>query len=168
MKRLTLIILVAAAIIGVASLNLTAQPQGTQVVFINSQAAIAAHPAGEEAAQLQEQARTEIGEIQTSLQELANRVRAGEELSPADQERYQTLLTTLQTVQARYEAEINAAAGPAIEAVNQAIAAVAEANGYTIVMDAAVAGPPPGLNLIVYSQPGLDITDQVIEYLQSQ
>jgi Skp family chaperone for outer membrane proteins len=166
MKRLTLILLCVAAILGVASTNLTAQAPETRIVFVNSQAAIAAHPAGEEATALEAQAREELGEIQSSLQELANRARAGQQLSAEEQERYQTLLATLQSVQQRYDAEIRTVAEPAVAAVDQAIRAIADANGYAIVLDAAVAGPR-GTNLVVYAREGLDITDQVVERIQA-
>jgi Skp family chaperone for outer membrane proteins len=166
MKRLTLTIICVAAILGVASTNLTAQAPETRIVFVNSQAAIAAHPAGEEATALEAQAREELGGIQTSIQEIANRARAGQQLSAEEQERYQTLLATLQSVQQRYDAEIRTVAEPAVAAVDQAIRAIADENGYSIVLDAAVAGPR-GTNLVVYAREGLDITDQVVERIEA-
>jgi outer membrane protein len=165
MKRLTLLLLAVAAIVGVAPFTLTAQAPESRVVFVNSQAAIAAHPAGEEAAALEAQAREELGEIRSSAQALADRARAGQQLTAEEQERYQTLVTTLQTVQQRYESDIAAAAGPAIAAVDEAISAIAKENGYSIVLDAAVAGPQ-GTNLVVYAQEGLDITSLVVERIQ--
>lgn len=166
MKRLTLIILSVGVLLGVASVDLDAQEQGTRIVFVNSQEVIAAHPAGEEAARIEEQARQETDEIRSSIEELAQRAQAGQELTPEEQERYQTLVTTLQTVQQRYQSEFNAAAQPAVEAVNAAIAAVAEENGYGVVLDSVAAGPQ-GTNLVVYAQPGLDITEMVIERVAS-
>jgi Skp family chaperone for outer membrane proteins len=166
MKRLTLTILCVAAILGVASTNLTAQAPETRIVFVNSHAAIAAHPAGEEATALETQAREELSGIQSSIQEIANRARAGQQLSAEEQERYQTLLATLQSVQQRYDAEIRTVAEPAVAAVDQAIRAIADENGYSIVLDAAVAGPR-GTNLVVYAREGLDITDQVVERIQA-
>lgn len=166
MKRLTLILLCVAAILGVASTNLTAQAPETRIVFVNSQAAIAAHPAGEEATALEGQAREELGGIQSSIQELANKARSGQQLSAEEQERYQTLLATMQSVQQRFEAEISAAAEPAVTAVDETIRQIAQEEGYTIVLDSGVAGPR-GTNLVVYAQEGLDITDQVIERIQT-
>ncbi len=161
MKRLTPLILAIAVILGVTSTTPSAQTSDTRVVFINSQAAIAAHPLGTEVSRIEEQARAETSEIAQSIEQLAARARAGEELTPEEQERYQTLVTTLQTVQQRYEQQFNEAAGPVIEAVNQAIAQVAAQNGYDIVLDSVAAGPQ-GTNLVVYAVDGLDITDQVI------
>ncbi|MEX2535430.1 MAG: OmpH family outer membrane protein [Trueperaceae bacterium] len=166
MKRLTLILVCVAVILGVASINLTAQAPDTRIVFVNSQAAIAAHPAGDEAIALEAQAREELSGIQSSIQELAERARAGEQLTAEDQERYQTLLATLQTVQQRYEAEIATAAEPAVTDVDQTIRALAQENGYSIVLDAVEAGPR-GTNLVVYAQEGLDITELVIERIQA-
>ena len=165
MKRLTLLILAVVAILGVASTNLTAQETAAQIVFVNSQAAIAAHPAGQQIEDLEAQAREEISGLQQSIQEIANRARQGQQLTPEEQERYQTLVATLQTVQQRWEADIAEAAQPAVEAVDAAIQALAQENGYSIVLDAGVAGPQ-GTNLVVYAQEGLDITQQVIERIQ--
>jgi Skp family chaperone for outer membrane proteins len=66
-------------------------------------------------------------------------------------------------VQSRYQADIAAAAEPAIEAVNDAIRDVAIEREYTIVMDIAAAAES---GLVVYAVDGLDITDLVLSRLR--
>ena len=163
MKRLTLALLAAATLMVVASTTIGAQDQPTRVVFVDSQALIAAHPGGQSANALRAQASEEIGEIRSQLDGLQARARAGETLSADEQERFNILLTTLETVQNRYQADIAAAAGPAIEAVNTAIRELAQENGYTIVMDIAAAAEN---GLVVYAADGIDITDLALARLR--
>ncbi len=167
MKRLTNLAIGAAivvAVLALSSVTLTAQDQPTRLVFVDAQAAISAHPAGQAADLLQEQARQELGELRDDIDVLTQRLRAGEQLTPEEDELYRTLLTTLETVQSRYQADVVATATPAIEAVNQTIGAVAEENGYTVVLDVNVAARD---GLVVYAQDGLDITATVVERIRA-
>ncbi|SRR5690606_12740526 len=165
MRRLTLLGLASAVLIALFVSNLSAQSRPTSVVFVNSQAALLAHPAGANVEALREQAQTEVNGIVASLGELEQRLAAGEQLSPEENERYQALQTSLSAVQSRYAQEISAAAQPAVDAVNGIIAQLAEENGYTIVMDRVEAAEQ---RLVVYSDADLDITPLVIERLEAQ
>lgn len=167
MRRLTLIALLAFAFMGAGALTLTAQEPGTRVVFVDSQSLIRAHPGGGEAERLREQAETEVGELRTSLDQLAQRVRSGQQLTPEENERYQTLLTTLQTVQARAQEEIAAAAQPAIEDINRIIRDIATENDYAIVMDIGAAGIS-GAGVVVYADEALDITPVALERVRAE
>lgn len=173
MRRLTLTIFTALALVGVVSLTglgsapLSAQEQGAKIVFVDTQAAIRAHPAGQRAEELRAQARQEVADLRTSLEELAQKARGGQQLSAEESERYQTLLTTLQAVEQRYQVDIAEAATPAVEAVNEVIRNLAQEQGYTLVMDVGVAGNA-GTGLVVYAQDGLDITPQVVEAVNAQ
>ena len=51
------------------------------IAFVDAGAVLAAHPAGAQAQQLEEQARTELGEIQANVAPLLERLNAGEELT---------------------------------------------------------------------------------------
>lgn len=147
-------------------LSSAAFAQETTIVFVNAQAAINAHPAGQTASDLQAQAREEIDALGADLQALADKANSGQQLSPDEQERYQALRSSIDAVQQRYQQEISTAVQPAIEAVNQIIREVAQENGYTLVLDGTVAGER-GLGLVVYAQDGLDITDLVVERVRS-
>lgn len=163
MKRLTLALLAAAALTLVATTTIGAQDQATKLVFVDAQALIAAHPGGQAANQLRAQATEEIGELRDQLDALQARARAGEQLSADEQERFNVLLTTLEAVQSRYQADLAAAAEPAIEAVNEAIREIALEREYTVVMDIAAAAES---GLVVYASDGLDITDLVMARLR--
>lgn len=164
MRRLTLTFLAVLAVLALGSLQLGAQETPTRIVFVDAQAAINVHPAGQEAERLQGMARQEIDELRTQLDALAQKARGGTQLTPEEAERYSALVTTLEAVQQRYQQDIAATVGPAIEAVNAIIREIAEANGYTIVMDIGQAAN----GLVVYAQEGLDITQQVLDEVRAR
>ncbi|HLU82843.1 MAG TPA: OmpH family outer membrane protein [Trueperaceae bacterium] len=165
MRRLTLFGLAAAVVIGFLASSLSAQERETRLVFVDSQAALLAHPSGATIQDLQQRAETEVNDLVASLTALDQRLAAGETLSAADNERYQALQTSLSAVQTRYRDEIAAAAEPAVAAVNAIIKQLAEENGYTVVMDRVEAA---NLRLVVYADDDLDITPVVIERLAAQ
>ncbi|HLV12424.1 MAG TPA: OmpH family outer membrane protein [Trueperaceae bacterium] len=165
MKRLTVIGIALVLALVLAFTNLSAQGRPTKVVFVRAQAAILAHPAGAQVEELRQQAQAEIGELLTSIQALESRIAAGEELSPEDNERYQALVTSANAVQERYRQEIDAAAQPAIQAVNGILAELAAENGYTLIMDADKARE---LDLVVYADDDLDVTQLVVDRLNAQ
>ncbi len=165
MKRLTLLGVALVLALAFLFTNLSAQSRPTKVVFVRSQAAILAHPSGAQVEELRQQAQTEIDELATGVRDLEARLAAGEELSAADNERYQALLTSLSAVQERYRQEIDAAAQPAIQSVNGILAELASENGYTLIMDADKARE---LDLVVYADEDLDITQMVIDRLSAQ
>jgi outer membrane protein len=159
MKRLIPLVLVAALAMVLLTSTLTAQPESNRLVFVDSQALIAAHPAGQEASELRIRAQTEVNEIREQLEGIQSRARAGQTLTNEETERFNILITTLESVQTRYQAEIAAAAGPAIEAVNAAIREISVEQGYGIVFDIGAAADS---GLVVYAADGLDITDAVM------
>ena len=63
-------------------------------------------------------------------------------------------------VDARYKEEIEAAAAPAMAAVDQVLAELATELNYTMVIDSVVAYET---RMVVYADPALDITDMVVE-----
>lgn len=133
-----------------------------KIVFVDTQAAINAHPAGQAASAIQDQAKTEVGGLQTDLQTLLDKANSGQQLSADEQTRFQQLRTALTEVQTRYADQIGTTVQPAVEAVNKIIMEIAAENGYDVVLDKAVAGLQ-GTALVVFAREGLDITPQVIE-----
>ncbi len=162
MKRITMLVIGVAAAMLLMSTSLTAQPDSNRLVFVDSQALIAAHPSGVAATELRAQAQTEVNEIRQQLETMQRRAQAGEQLTNEETERFNILVTTLESVQARYQADIAAAAGPAIEAVNAAIRDISVEQGYGIVFDIGAAADS---GLVVYAADGLDITDAVMTRL---
>lgn len=166
MKRLTLIGLAVVLLVALVAASPAVQSQPAHIAFVDSQAAINAHPAGKAAEQLKQQAQTEITGLRDKINALAQKQQAGQQLTPAESERYQTLVTTLNAVQTRYQSDIQNAAKPAVGAVNKAIIEVAQKDGFTIVLDSRAAGQTGG-GLVVYADQNLDITPQVIDQMKA-
>ncbi len=162
MKRFALLALVVLGVLALTLVRPTAQEQRSTIVFVDSQAAINAHPAGQAASDLQAQAREEIGLISADIDTLNRRVLEGQELSSAERGRLQVLIATLEAVQERYQSDIAATAQPALDRVNAVIRELAMENNYTIVFDAVVASN----GLVVFAQDGLDITPLVLERIR--
>lgn len=139
-------------------------PSNTPIAFVDSQAAIAEHPSGAEADRLEQQATDEIEDLRSQIQSLAQQAQSGEGLSAEESERYQALLTTLESVQQRYQTDIQEAASPAIEAVNEIIRELANENEIDMVLDIATASE----GLVVYARDGLDLTPRVLELVRER
>jgi outer membrane protein len=163
MKRLLFLIAPVLVLAFFLSGTLTAQDQATRIVFIDSQRAINAHPAGQAALELQQQAQEEITGLQNDIRAIIGGAQSAQDLSPEQRANYETLTQSLQASQQRWQQDIEQAVAPALEAVNQAVAEVAQANGYAVVLDGVVAASS---GLVVYAQEGLDITDQVLERIR--
>ena len=144
------------------SLNLQAQAPGMRIAFVNSQQAIDAHPAGAAAREVEQRGVDEVNAIQTSLNAILERARTGAQITPEEQEAFQTGQIALESTAQRYREEVAAAAEPAITAVDTALKAVAAEQGYTVVFDYEVAS---ATGLVVYAEDGLDITQLVIDRL---
>ncbi len=155
-------ILAALAVAAIGSLNLQAQAPEARIAFVNSQQAINAHPAGAAAREVEQRGIAEITEIQNSLNAIVERARSGAQLTPEEQEMFQTSQIALETTAQRYMEEVGAAAQPAVLAVDEALKAVAAEQGYTVVFDYEVAEQS---GMVVYAQDGLDITQLVIDRL---
>ncbi len=166
MKRLTLVALAAALLVALVAANPSVQSQPARIAFVDSQAAINAHPAGQSADKLKQQAQTEINGLRDKINALAQKQQQGQQLTASEQERYSTLVTTLNAVQKRYQSDIQKAAQPAVDAVNKAIKEVAQRDGFTIVLDSRAAGQG-GSGLVVYADQNLDITPQVIDQMKA-
>lgn len=164
MTRFVVAVIALALLAVFATPRPTAQSQPTRMVFVDSQAAIDTHPAGREAHRLQEQAQQEIEDLRRDIESLAQKARAGQQLTPEEAERYSALVTTLEAVQLRWQDEIAAAAEPAVDAVDRAIATMAVASGYTVVLDLVYARQ----GLVVYAQPEAIVTEQLIAEMERQ
>ena len=162
MKRLTLLLVAAVAVALMLGANLGAQDAPSRIAFVDSQALIASHPAGTAANELRELAAEEIGGLRAQLDGLQAKAR-GEGLSNEEAEMFNVLVATYDSVQARYAADISAAAQPAIDAVNAAIREVAEQNGVAVVMDIGAAAES---GMVVYAADGLDLTEAVADLLR--
>ena len=135
------------------------------IAFVQTSKVLAAHPAGKAAEALTQQARAELQQIATTLQPLVTKANGGQTLTPAERNTLELSQRTYQETQARYQQEIQNAAKPAEAEINQIITQIAEANGYTLVLNREVAG---GSALVVYGAPSVpDITEAVIAQIQA-
>ncbi len=141
-------------------------PAPLNIAFVSSRAVLDAHPAGQEASRLTEQARTELQGIATDLQPLQARADAGETLSAEEQNNLELSTRTLQETQQRYRGEIDAALQPATEEINAIVQGIAEESGYTLVLDYDVAQTS---GLVVYAADGSvpNITKEVIAAIKA-
>lgn len=146
-----------------------AQAQEIRIAFVNPNALLAAHPAGQSAAALVEQRDTELNDLLVEIQALQQKSETPDGLTPDERARANLLVRTVEQVRERYTLDIQAASGPAVEAINAAVAVVAQANGYQLVLDGDLAGTT-GLGLVVYADPNYaaDITEQVIAQMNGQ
>lgn len=162
MKRLTLLLVAAIAVALPLGAQLGAEEAPVGLAFVDSQALIATHPAGQAASELRVLATEEIGGLRDRLDALQAKAR-GEGLSNEEAELFNVLLATYESVNSRWAAEIAAAAQPAIEAVNAAIRVVADEAKIAVVMDIDAAAES---GLVVYAAPGLDLTEAVAARLR--
>jgi outer membrane protein len=136
--------------------------------LVNTAQLLAAHPDGQNAAALRQQGADELAPLIQQLQALQTKSQSTE-LTAEERSQANLLVATVEQTRARYEADVQTAAAPAQAAIDAAIRSVAEANGYTLVIDGDLAGAN-GLSLFVYvdltSIP--DITEQVIQQMGVQ
>lgn len=165
MKKLIAAGVFVSAVLLLVTGSLTAQDEPTRIVFVDGPRLITAHPAGQAANELQQQAQEEIRGLEEDIRATIGGAQSMQELTAEQRDRLDALQRTMQAAQERWQRDIQDAVQPALEAVNTAVREVAQENGYTLVLDGAVAGES-GMALVVYAKDGLDITEQVIERLR--
>jgi Skp family chaperone for outer membrane proteins len=152
-------------VLGLVSLA-QAQDKPLKIALINKLALLQAHPDGQAAAGLAQQRDAELQPLLDELQTLQTKSQTAEGLTAEERSRATLLVQTVEQTRQRYATDIQTAAAPAEEAINTALEAVSQAQGYTLVIDGDLAGLN-GLGLFVYvDTAGLpDITQQVIEQM---
>lgn len=141
----------------------TAQAPTMGIGYVDSQYLISLHPAYAQIIETREMANAEMNQVAARVQELQQKQQAGT-LTEQEQELLQVSITTLQTLQARYDSELQALQEPAILAVDAAITEVAKSLNIGIVFDSLRSGPG-GYGVIVYADPAIDLTPMVEEML---
>lgn len=165
MKKITLSFCLTVTFLALS----LAGAQDMKLAYVFPSRLFAANPAGQEAASLMKQRDDELGPLVQELQSLQAKAETAEGLSDDERARANLLVRTVQQTQARYTDDIRQAAAPAEAAINAAISAVAKAGGYTLVLDAELAGAG-GSSPFIYVDTDLipDITDEVVAQLQGQ
>ena len=152
-KALAPLALVAA--FGFGTLAPHAQTTPAKVGFVNVDALFAAHPSDKEVKGIQTKFQTELQDLDTKIKAIDSK---GAAATAAEKEQRTQLVATYNAKLKDFDAQMKAKAGPVEQSVDKAIGDYAKANGFSIVMDRAVAQQS---GLVVYADGGTDITEAV-------
>ncbi|KGQ21993.1 OmpH family outer membrane protein [Thermus filiformis] len=160
MKRFALFL----AALGLLATPLVAQNRTTpsRVGFVDAEALIQGHPDFKKVQDVQAQARKELQPLEDKLKPLDQKVKTGT-ASAKEQQDYQTLLQTYQTALKKWQDRQAQALKPITEEIDQAIAKVAKAQGFSVVMSKQVAAQS---GLVVYADDDTDLTQAVLKEIR--
>ncbi len=160
MKRFALVL----AALGLLATPLVAQNKTTpsRVGFVDADALIQAHPEFKKVQDLQAQARKELQPLEERLKPLDQKVKSGA-ASAKEQQDYQTLLQTYQATLKKWQERQSQLLKPITEEIDRAIAKVAKAQGFSVVMSKQVAAQS---GLVVYADEETDLTQAVLKEIQ--
>lgn len=137
-----------------------AQTKAAKVGIVNVQRVLAATPGGANVAALRKKADTDLGAQAKKIQALQAKISTNA-ATAADRQALDVALKTYQTAQQNYGKQVSTAFQPVAGVVNSAVAKTAAAQGFTIVMDYAVAQQS---GLVIYADSkATDLTDAVIK-----
>ncbi|MCX7849117.1 OmpH family outer membrane protein [Thermus sp.] len=162
MKRFSLAALLLA--LGALLTPMLAQNKtvATRVGFVDADALVQAHPDYKKVQDLQAQARKEIAPLEEKLKPLNQKIASGQATAKERQD-YDALLKTYQDTVKKWQDRQNPVLKPILEEVDQAIAKVAKAQGFAVVMSRQVAAQS---GLVVYADEDTDLTQAVIRELK--
>ncbi|GAA5504462.1 hypothetical protein Dxin01_04236 [Deinococcus xinjiangensis] len=152
-KALAPIALVAA--FGLGTLAPHAQTPAAKVGFVNVDTLFAAHPNDKDVKALQTKFQTELADLDTKIKAIDSK---GAAATATDKDQRTQLVATYNAKLKDYDTQMKAKAGPVEQSVDKAINDYAKANGFSIVMDRAVAQQS---GLVVYADTSTDITEGV-------
>ncbi len=133
-----------------------------RVGFVDADALIQAHPDYKKVQAVQEQAKRELDPLREKLQPLDQKVRAGQ-ASAKERQDYEALAKSYQDLLKKWQDRQNQVLKPILEEVDQAIAKVAQAQGFSVVMSRQVAAQS---GLVVYASDDTDLTQAVIREIK--
>lgn len=142
----------------------TSDAPATRIAFVNPDRLLAALPEGQAARTLAQQRDDELQPLIEQLETLQTKVQSGESLTAEEQNQGELLTRTVEETRTQYQEDIQASLGDVDSTINDAIAQVAEANSFTLVLNGPLAGVS-GYGLVVYGEPTPDITQLVIDQL---
>lgn len=162
MKRFPLVALALA--LGALLTPMLAQNRNvaTRLGFVDADALVQAHPDYKKVQDLQAQARKELAPLEEKLKPLDQKIRSGQATAKERQD-YEALLKTYQDTLKKWQDRQNPVLKSILEEVDQAIAKVAKAQGFAVVMSRQVAAQS---GLVVYADEDTDLTQAVIKELK--
>lgn len=131
----------------------------TRIGYIDTDAILQAHPQFAKVKEVQTQAQGELKPLQDQIKALEAKIQGGT-ATAKEQQDYQALAKGYQDTLKKWQDKQDGVINPITEAINGVVAKVAQEQGFAIVMDKRVAGTS---GLIVYADPGLDLTDAVVK-----
>ncbi len=146
-------LLIGGALLG--SLTTHAQTAAQKVALINVAEILKASPDDAAVVALGQKRDTELGALDDQIQPL---LKQGSQISPADKDKLNQLISTAQSKSKDYDAQINAKLAPITQKANAAVAAAAKANGVAVVINANIAQES---GIVVYADPSADLTATV-------
>ena len=129
---------------------------------MDANALVQAHPDYKKVQDVQAQARKELSPLEERLKPLDQKVRSGQ-ASAKERQDYEALVKTYQDTLKKWQNRQNTVLKPILEDVDRAIAKVAKAQGFTVVMSRQVAAQS---GLVVYADEDTDLTQAVIRELK--
>lgn len=152
-KALAPIALVAA--FGLGTLAPHAQTGAQKVGFVSVDALFAASSANKDVQALNSKAQAELAPLEKQIQDIDAK---GTAATAAEKDKRAQLVTTYQAKAKDYSTQIQAKTKPVEEAIDKALGDYAKANGFSVIMDRAVAQQS---GLVVYAETSTDVTEAV-------
>ncbi len=159
--------LIIALVISISLFSFVSAQQAATIAFVSPTQLIKAYGPNTKAAQLMVDRDAELKEITAEITKLQEKSASATGLTADERARANLLVTTLDQVSKKYEADIQEASAPILASINESINQVAKELGYTLVLDAEVA---TASGLIVYADLSAipDITEQVVAVIKAK
>ncbi|GAA6733875.1 OmpH family outer membrane protein [Thermus oshimai] len=162
MKRFSLFALLAAGLTLLTPQLAQNKNVATRIGFVDANALVQAHPDYKKVQEVQAQAKKELSPLEERLKPLDQKVRAGQ-VTAKERQDYEALAKSYQDTLKKWQERQDAVLKPILEEVDQAIAKVAKAQGFAVVMSRQVAAQS---GLVVYADDDTDLTQAVIRELK--
>ncbi len=155
----------SALLLGSLTLSIPASRAQTapqKIALVNVAEILKVNPGNPAVVALAQQRDTELGSLDAQIKALRAQ---GPDIKPADKDKLNQLIATIQAKIKDYDQRLSALAAPITEQANNAVATAAKANGVAVVLDAAAAGSS---GTVIYVDPSTDLTDAVRAQMQKK
>lgn len=146
---------VSAFVVGVLVPRPHAQSGASKVGFVNVQALFAAHPQHKSVEALKTKASSELGGLRKQIEAIQAK---GASATAAEKQKLQTLGKTYNSKLEKMDKDLKSKAAPVEQAIDKALKNYATANGFSVIMDYAVAQQS---GLVVYANSTTNVTEGV-------
>lgn len=163
MKKLPIFIF----LISLSFVSFVNAQQAPKIAFVRPSALIQVYGSDTEAIQLINERDTELQSLANQIAELQAKAATDAGLTADERARASLLVNTFETVQKRYQEDIDKASAPILKEIDTSIKEVAKAHGYDLVFDAETV---EASGLIVFANFDVmpDITDLVVAQIKTK